>query len=104
METIAEAMSRRRPKSKPDVLLATEETVLQYLRRKLREAGSARWEAIAAQADVKKSLLRKLAYEDRMRENPGIAKIQPLLTYFREVETGMRELPALPKSKATNGA
>lgn len=65
---------------------------MDYLKRKLREAGSARWEAIARDAGVSKTLPRKLVY-DAKRENPGVAKIQPLLNYFGQIERGERELP-----------
>lgn len=64
---------------------------MEYLKRKLREAGASRWEAIAGEARVAKTLPRKIAYDDR--ENPGVATIQPLLDYFGEVDRGERELP-----------
>jgi hypothetical protein len=67
------------------------ESIMDYLKRKLREAGASRWPAIADDAGVKLPLVRKLAYGDR--ENPGIQKIQPLLTLFQDVERGARELP-----------
>jgi hypothetical protein len=67
------------------------ETIMDYLKRKLREAGPARWGAIAAAAGVAKSLPRKLAYEDR--SNPGVQTVQPLLDLFYEVDRGGRELP-----------
>lgn len=73
------------------------ESIMDYLKRKLREAGSARWEAIAAAAGVAKTLPRKIAYEDR--ENPGIATIQPLLDYFGRVERGEVELPEAEKAR-----
>lgn len=64
---------------------------MDYLKRKLREAGPARWEEIAKEAGVAKTLPRKIAYDDR--ENPGVATIQPLLDYFSEVDRGTRDLP-----------
>lgn len=70
---------------------------MEYLKRKLREAGSARWETIAGEAGVAKTLPRKIAYDDR--ENPGVAKIQPLLDYFGQVDRGERDLPE-PKTTA----
>lgn len=80
------------------------ETIMAYLKRKLREAGSARWKAIAAETAVKQSLIRKIAYDDR--ENPGVTKIQPLVTYFKQVELGERSLPEpeTPAEPQTNGA
>lgn len=68
------------------------EPVMDRLKRKLREAGSARWEPIAAECGVAKTLPRKIVYGDR--ENPGVQTVQPLLTFFQEVEQGKRELPA----------
>lgn len=65
---------------------------MDYLRRKLREAGPARWEAIAAEAGIAKTLPRKLVY-DAKRENPGVQTIQPLIDFFAAVERGERELP-----------
>lgn len=79
--------------------LAPVESIIDYLKRKLREAGSARWELIADETGVAKSLPRKIAYDDR--GNPHVETIQPLLDYFGQVERGERELPEpAPKAKA----
>lgn len=59
------------------------ESIFAYLQRKLREAGSSRWDAIAKAAKVPKSLPRKLAYE---RKNPGVETIQPLYDYFQALD------------------
>lgn len=67
------------------------ELIIDYLKRKLREAGPARWESIAAECGVARSLPRKLVYGDR--ENPGVNTIQPLVSYFGQVERCERELP-----------
>jgi hypothetical protein len=67
------------------------ESIMDYLKRRLREAGPSRWEAIAVEAGVAKTLPRKIAYDDR--ENPGVATIQPLLDYFADVDRGARDLP-----------
>ncbi len=72
---------------------------MDYLKRKLREAGSARWEAIAEQAGVAKTLPRKLVYDSK-RENPGVQTVQPLLDYFYAVERGELELPDSAKASA----
>lgn len=69
------------------------ETIIDYLKRNLRDAGAARWEAIAAQAGVAKTLPRKIAYDDR--DNPGVQTVQPLLDFFQAIERGERSLPEL---------
>jgi hypothetical protein len=69
------------------------ESILDYLKRKLREAGPSRWEAIAEEAGIAKTLPRKIAYDDR--DNPGVQTIQPLMDYFAAIERGERELPEL---------
>lgn len=65
--------------------------------KRLKQVGSARWEAIAEAAGVAKSLPRKIAYGDR--ENPGVNTIQPLLNYFNLVDSGKVELPEAPASE-----
>ena len=67
------------------------ETILDYLKRKLREAGPGRWEAIAAATGCAKTLPRKIAYGDR--DNPGVETIQPLLDLFHAIDRGERQLP-----------
>lgn len=68
------------------------EPILDYVKRRLRDAGPALWEPIAAEAGVAKTLPRKIVYGDR--ENPGVQTLQPLLTYLQEIERGARSLPA----------
>ena len=68
-----------------------DEPIVDYLKRKLLEVGPSRWEPIAMICGIAKSLPRKVAYGDR--ENPGVQTVQPLLTFFHEVERGERELP-----------
>ena len=67
------------------------ESIVDYLKRQLIAAGSPRWEAIAAECGIAKTLPRKIAYGDR--ENPGVQTVQPLLDFFREVDSGARGLP-----------
>lgn len=83
------------------------EAIVDYLKRRLIEVGSPRWEAIAAECGIAKTLPRKIAYGDR--ENPGVQTVQPLLSFFQEVDRGERDLPvvcgvaeptARPKHKA----
>lgn len=75
------------------------EPVIDYLKRKLREAGAASWPAIAEGASeglsderrIGVALLRKIAYGDR--DNPGVQTVQPLLDYFVAIDRGERDLP-----------
>lgn len=67
------------------------ETIVEFLRRKLREAGAARFEAIAAETGVAVSFIRKFVYNSR--DNPRIQTIQPLLDLFAAIERGERRLP-----------
>lgn len=74
------------------------ESITDYLKRRLRDAGAARFEAIAEEAGVADSFIRKFVYGGR--ENPRIQTIQPLLDYFASVDRGERELPASEKAGA----
>lgn len=67
------------------------ETILDYVKRRLREVGPALWEPIADECGCAKTLPRKIAYDDR--ENPGVVTIQPLYSYFQQVDLGRRTLP-----------
>lgn len=73
------------------------ESIIEYLKRKLREVGASRWELIAEEAGVAKTLPRKIAYDDR--DNPRVETIQPLLDYFGQVERGERELPDVDRAR-----
>jgi len=75
------------------------EPIIDYLKRRLRDAGAARWEAIAHVSGVAKTLPRKIAYGDR--DNPGVATVQPLLDFFGAVDRGEVEMPEpLPEAEA----
>jgi hypothetical protein len=80
------------------------ETILDYVKRKLREAGPKRWPAIAAIAGSNVHAMRKIAYNDA--DNPGLSTVQPLVTFFQEVDAGKRELPpqAEPEPKPAQAA
>jgi hypothetical protein len=67
------------------------ETVIDYLKRKLRESGAASWPAIAEATGCSPHLLRKVAYNDR--DNPGVQTIQPLLDYFQALDLEQAEAP-----------
>lgn len=74
------------------------ESIINFLKRRLREAGHGRWEAIALEAGVAKTLPRKIAYDDR--DNPGVQTVQPLLDFFQAVDRGEKALPELAETKA----
>lgn len=78
------------------------EPIIDYLKRRLREAGPPRWESIASEAGVAKSLPRKIVYGDRM--NPGVQTVQPLITYFAAVDRGERALPAAQPQQAVEAS
>jgi len=77
------------------------ETITDFLKRRLREAGASRFDAIAARASqlaglseedaVRSSFIRKFVYGSR--ENPRVQTIQPLLDYFAAVDRGEEPLP-----------
>jgi hypothetical protein len=69
-----------------------DEPIIDYLRRRLREAGPRRWERIAAAAGVPRRFPARLAYGERA--NPTMRSVQPLLDYFAAVDRGSVELPA----------
>jgi predicted transcriptional regulator len=67
------------------------EPITEYLKRRLREAGAARFDAIADATGVTRSFIPKFVYGSR--ENPRVQTIQPLLDFFQQVDAGERELP-----------
>lgn len=69
----------------------TIEPITDYLKRRLREAGPGRFDAIAAASDVTPSFIRKFVYGSR--ENPRVQTVQPLLDYFAAVDRGEVQLP-----------
>lgn len=58
---------------------------------RLRSAGRARWQAIAVDAGVTPTMVRKIAYGERT--NPGVLTVERLLAYFAAVDRGERRLP-----------
>lgn len=60
------------------------EPITDYLRRRLREEGTARFEVIADEAGVAVSFIRK--FHCGSRENPRVQTIQPLLDYFERLD------------------
>lgn len=76
----------------------TVEPITDFLKRRLREAGAAHWDAIAEEAGVTPSFIRKFVYGSR--ENPRVQTVQPLLNYFQAVDRGERNLPSFPAKVA----
>lgn len=68
------------------------EQIIEYLRRNVRAIGPRRHVAVAIEAGVSPSLVRKIATGER--DNPRIQTIQPLIDYFRAIDSGKRQLPA----------
>lgn len=56
------------------------EPITDYLRRRLREAGPAQFDAIAESTGVAVSFIRKFVYGSR--PNPRVHTVQPLWNYF----------------------
>ncbi len=56
------------------------QSITDYLKRRLREVGAAKFEEIARETGVTVSFVRKFVYGSR--ENPRVGTIQPLLDYF----------------------
>jgi transcriptional regulator with XRE-family HTH domain len=67
------------------------EPVIDFLRRRLRDAGPRRWERIAAECGLSRRTPARLVYGER--DNPTISTVQPLLDYFDAVDRGERVLP-----------
>jgi hypothetical protein len=67
------------------------EPITIYLKRQLKDAGAARFDAIADEAGVNASFIRKFFYGSR--ENPRVQTVQPLIDYFKAIERGERALP-----------
>lgn len=68
----------------------TIEPIADHLKRRLREAGASRFEAISDRTGVTLSFIRKFCYGSR--ENPRIQTIQPLLDFFAAVDRGEVDL------------
>ena len=62
----------------------SDETILGYVRRRLREEGSTNWPEIAVLAAKPLSTLRKIAYGDR--RNPRLDTIEPIAATLRSRE------------------
>lgn len=74
------------------------EPITEFLKRRLKEAGAARFDAIAAETGVTDSFIRKFVYGSR--ENPRVGTVQPLIDYFQAIDRGERELPPAHAEKA----
>ena len=71
------------------------EPIVVYLRRRLKAVGRPLFPVIAAETGVALSFLHKFtcAPGRSERDNPRVLTVQPLLTYFGQVDRGERELP-----------
>lgn len=86
------------------------EPIIDYIKRRLKEAGARTWPGIAAAVSkdlpedekLSEHFLRKLAYGDRV--NPGLKSIQPLLDFFGAVDRGEIEVPEPVEPAAKAGA
>jgi transcriptional regulator with XRE-family HTH domain len=75
-----------------------EEPITDYLKRRLKDAGAARFDAIAEKTGVTASFIRKFAYGSR--ENPRVQTVQPLIDFFAAVDRGDESLPDPVKTAA----
>lgn len=78
-------------------MTTTIEPIADHLKRRLREAGASRFEAIAEHTGVALSFIRKFVYGSR--ENPRIQTVQPLLDFFVSVDAGEIDLDAIGGAK-----
>lgn len=74
------------------------EPIADQLKRRLKEAGPSRFDAIAARTGVALSFIRKFVYGSR--ENPRVQTIQPLLDFFAAVDAGEIDLNDIAKVEA----
>lgn len=79
-------------------MTTTKEPIADHLKRRLREAGASRFEAIAERTGVALSFIRKFVYGSR--ENPRVQTIQPLLDFFAAVDAGTVRLDSLEAATA----
>lgn len=63
----------------------SDESILGYVKRRLREEGTENWPTIATEAGKPISVLRKIAYGDK--KNPRIDTIEPIAVTLRSRET-----------------
>jgi hypothetical protein len=59
------------------------ESILDYVRRRLREVGSQSWEEIAKEVGSSPVTPRKIVYE---RDNPGVNTVEPYYRYFQRLD------------------
>jgi predicted transcriptional regulator len=69
------------------------EPILSYVVRNIRAIHHTRWDALADACGVSRSAVRKIAYYDR--GNPTLQTVQPLVTFFQQVDAGERSLDDL---------
>lgn len=74
------------------------EPISDQLKRRLREAGASKFEAIADHTGVAVSFIRKFVYGSR--ENPRLQTVQPLVDFFGAVDRGEIDLSDLRPKQA----
>lgn len=62
------------------------ESISEHLKRRLRDVGPGKFEAIAGCTGVALSFIRKFVYGSR--DNPRVQTIQPLIDFFGAVDRG----------------
>lgn len=77
------------------------EPISEHLKRRLREVGASKFEAIALHTGVALSFIRKFVYGSR--ENPRIQTIQPLIDFFGAVDRGEVAVESLPTKEVSHG-
>jgi len=66
------------------------ESILNYVKRRLRDVGPPEWESISVETGTAKSVPRKIAYE---RTNAVVNTVEPLYRYFIKRDYGQNFLP-----------
>lgn len=84
-----------------DTLRAVE-TIMDYLLRRLRPLTARQRAAIEQQLGLSKGLTTKILCGER--DNPRIGTVQPLIDFFRAVDSGTTSLPAAQAMEASREA
>jgi hypothetical protein len=66
------------------------ESMLDYVKRRLRDLGPPERESVGVEVGLTKSLPRKLVFE---RTRPPVDTVEPLYRYFLKRDYGLQQLP-----------